>query len=105
MIVTKNERTTIQWVKGEKKIKIHQRGKNKRTKGKMEKIFSCRRPSHSILGYYERKKNKKNSALFCFTRCQSCCFGTTAKISLVLRLKHIEVKNFLKVKNYKQGDT
>jgi len=39
MIVTKNERTTIQWVKGEKKLKIHQRGKNKRTKGKMEENF------------------------------------------------------------------
>jgi len=39
MIVTKNERATIQWVKGEKKLKIHQRGKNKRTKGKMEENF------------------------------------------------------------------
>jgi hypothetical protein len=39
MIVTKNERTTTHWVEGEKTLKIHQQGKNKRTKGKMEENF------------------------------------------------------------------
>ncbi len=39
MIVAKNERITIQWVRGENKLKIHERRKNKRTKGNMEVNF------------------------------------------------------------------